>query len=107
MANFIQKGSTIDYINSGTTKVAAGDVVTLTTRIGIAGGDIEAGATGALTVSGVFAIPKTDALAIAQGDAVYFNAESGKITKTSSDVPAGWAVAAAAAADTEVQVKIG
>lgn len=107
MAKFIQKGANIDYINASGSKIAAGDVVNLTSRIGIAGTDIEVGATGAVATEGVFSIEKTASLAIAQGDAVYFNAESKAITKTDSDVPAGWAVAAAEAADTEVLVKIG
>lgn len=107
MATFIQKGNTIDYTNSGSTKIAAGDVVSLTSRIGIAAGDIPAGEVGALAVEGVFDIDKAESLAVAVGDAVYFNATSKKITKTDTDIPAGWAVAAALAADTVVRVKIG
>lgn len=107
MAKFIQKGANIDYINASGSKIAAGDVVSLTTRVGIAAGDIENGATGTVATEGVFSIAKTASLAVAQGDAVYFNATTKAITKTETDVPAGWAVAAAAAADTEVLVKIG
>lgn len=105
MAKYIQKGNTIDY--TATAAIAAGDVVSLGSRIGVAAGDIPAGAVGALSVEGVFEIDKTASLAIAVGDAVYFNAASKTVTKTNTDVPAGWAVAAAAAADTVVRVKIG
>ena len=105
MAKYIQKGNTIDY--TANAAIAAGDVVSLGSRIGVAAGDIPAGAVGALAVEGVFEIDKTESLAIAVGDAVYFNAASKKATKTNSDVPAGWAVAAATAADTVVRVKIG
>lgn len=105
-ANYIQKGANIDYINNTGAKIAAGDVVSLTSRIGIAGTDIEAGATGSLATEGVFAIEKAASLDIAQGDPVYFSTESKTITKTATDVPAGWAIAAAAAADAEVRVKI-
>lgn len=107
MATYIQKGNTIDYTNSGATKIAAGDVVSLTSRIGIAAGDIAASAVGALAVEGVFEIDKTASLAISLGDAVYFDTTNKKITKTNTDVPAGWAIKAAAAADTTVLVKIG
>lgn len=105
MAKYIQKGNTIDY--TAAAAIAAGDVVSLGSRIGVAAGDIPAGAVGALSVEGVFEIDKTASLAIAVGDAVYFNAASKNVTKTNSDVPAGWAVAAATAADTVVRVKIG
>lgn len=106
MTKYIQKGATIDFTNSGSTKIAAGDVVSLGSRIAVAGTDIAVGATGSVAVCGVFAIPKTASLAIEQGDAVYFNTSSKAITKTNTDVPAGWAIAAAAAADTEVLLKI-
>ena len=105
MAKYIQKGNTIDY--TAITAIAAGDVVSLGSRIGVAAGDIPAGAVGALSVEGVFEIDKTANLAIDVGDAVYFNVASKKVTEANSDVPAGWAVAAATAADTVVRVKIG
>lgn len=107
MAKYVQKGNSIDYTNSGADAIAAGDVVSLTTRIGIAATDIAKGETGTLAVSGVFTIPKTASLAIALGDKVYFNTTTKQITKTDTDVPAGWAVAAAAADATEVNVKLG
>ena len=59
MANYIQKGNTIDYV--ATDAIAAGDVVGLTTRIGVAAGDIPAGAVGALAVEGVFEIERPQA----------------------------------------------
>lgn len=107
MAKYIQKGSNIDYTNSGAAAISAGDVVSLTTRIAIAGTDIAVGATGSVTVGGVFEIDKTASLAISQGDKVYYSTTTKKITKTDTDVPAGWAIAAAAAADATVLVKIG
>lgn len=107
MATYIQKGNSIDYTNSGSTKIAAGDVVSLTTRVGIAAGDIAAGAVGSLAVGGVFEIAKATG-AITLGAAVYFDTTNKNITTTAtSNIPAGWAVAAAASADTTVLVKIG
>lgn len=107
MAKYVQKGANIDYKNSGSDKIAAGDVVSLTTRIGIAGTDIAAGEVGSVTVSGVFEIEKKASTAISQGAAVYYSTTNKNITTTDTDVPAGWAIAAAAAADATVLVKIG
>ena len=70
MATYIQKGSTINYTNSGETKITAGTVVSLTNRIGIAAGDIAAGAVGALAVQGVFEAAK-DTSNIALGALLY------------------------------------
>lgn len=107
-ATYIFKGETIDYTNPSTTKaIEAGDIVNLTSRIGVAATDIPASGLGSLNIVGVFALPKTASLAISLGEAVYFNASSGAVTKTNTDVPCGFAVAAAAASDATVLVKIG
>lgn len=45
-AEYWQKGSAIDYTNATATRIEANEIVPLTTRIGIAGMPIEAGATG-------------------------------------------------------------
>lgn len=105
-ATYVQNGSAIDYVNSGSSKISAGDAVSLTTRIGVAGCDIDVGAVGTLHMDGVFDMPKGSA-AIALGAAVYLDATSNVITATAtSNTPAGYAVAAAAAADTTVRVKL-
>ncbi len=112
---YVQKGSNIDYTNNGTAAIAAGDIVSLATRIGVAATDIAVGGVGSVAVSGVFAAPK-DTGAVTVGAALYFDEETKKITTTAStgsgdskkdNIPAGWAIAPAAAADTEVLVKIG
>lgn len=56
-AEYWQKGSAIDYTNATATRIEANEIVPLTTRIGIAGMPIEAGATGTLLVEGVFILP--------------------------------------------------
>ena len=107
IANYQQPGSTIDFINSTSNTIKAGQVVSLTTRIGVAGTEIAASAVGSLHVKGVFSMPKATG-AIAIGAAVYYIASTDKITTTaSSAIPAGWAIAAAAESDTTVQVCIG
>ena len=99
-------GTVVPVANSGSDAIEPGDVVSLTTRIGVAASLIPAGDTGNVHVVGVFTFPKASG-AISQGDAVYFSTSTGKITKTNTDVPAGWATEAAASGDETVCVKIG
>lgn len=102
------KGETIDYINpSATTAIEAGEIVNLTSRIGVAATNIPASGLGSLNVVGVFELPKTASLEIAAGDLVYFSKSTNAVTKTNTDVPCGFAVAAAGASDATVCVKIG
>lgn len=102
MANYWQRGESLDYVNAGDTKIEAGDVVVLGKRIGIAGCDIPAGETGSIHVEGVFEFPKGSA-AITAGAEVYW---SGTEIAASGDNKAGYVVADAAADDTTVLVKI-
>ena len=103
---YVRPGEVVDYTNSGETAIAAGDVVSLSTRIGVAASTIPAGEWGSVSVVGVYELPKGN-VAVSQGDAVYFSTSTGKITKTDTDVPAGWAVAGALQAADTVLVKIG
>ncbi len=104
-ATYVQEGNTLDYRNLGSEKIEAGDIVSLTTRVGVAGTDMEAGALGSVAVTGVFSMPKATG-AVALGALVYYNDTEGKITTTNTDVPAGFAIAAAASGDTTVLVKL-
>ncbi|MDE8690754.1 DUF2190 family protein [Faecalibacterium sp. DFI.5.82] len=108
IANYQQPGSAIDYPNGTSSAIVAGQVVSLTTRIGVAGTDIPASEVGSLYVKGVFTMPKATSTAITIGAAVYYDATGDNITTTAaSHIPAGWAIAAAAENDTTVQVCIG
>lgn len=111
-AKYWQKGETLDY--TATAAVSVGDIVSLNTRIGVAGNDIAAGETGAVNVEGVFEMPKAT-VAVTLGAAVYWDAEAKNITTVAStgsddtkkdNIPAGYAVAAAASADATVLVKL-
>lgn len=105
-AKYWQRGETIDYKNGGATTITAGSIVSLATRVGIAGMDIAAGATGTLHMGGVFEVEK-DANAIAAGAAVYYDESEDCFTATAAgNIPAGYAVAAAAAGDDVVLVNI-
>lgn len=106
MADYFQRGESLDYTNGTNAKIEAGDVVVFGTKIGVAGCDIAPGAVGSIHVEGVFAFAKATG-AITAGAAVYWDATNAKITTTSTDnTPAGYAVAAAASADATVLVKI-
>lgn len=104
-AIYYQQGETIDY--TATAAVKFGDVVSLTTRVGVAGNDIAAGGVGALHVTGVFVFPKNTDAAITLGAAVYWDATNAEITATSTNnIAAGYAIEPAAQADTTVKVKL-
>lgn len=94
-AEFYQKGVSIDYKNTSGATIAANTIVTLgTTRCGVAGTDIPNNSVGAVFVDGVWIVPSTGTIAL--GAAVYYDASAEKATATAtSNVPLGWAVAAA------------
>ena len=110
IAKYWQRGESLDYVNSGDDAIEANSVIELVDRIGIAGTKIEAGATGSAHVKGVFEIQKLSG-AISQGEKVYWykssvDANSGITTTAGSNIPAGYAAAAAASGDTTVLVNI-
>ena len=99
---YVQRGECIEY--TADTAIAAGEVVDLVTRIGIAAADIAAGAAGGIHVTGVFALPKA-AEEIAVGAAVFLG-DDGITASAEGNTPAGYAAAAATAEDTLVKVKL-
>ena len=102
-AKYWQKGEVLDYKASAAVK--NGEVVSLGTRIGVAGEDIAA-ETGHLHVVGVFEMEKATG-DVTMGAALYYSATDKKITTTASgNVPAGYAAAPAASADETVLVKL-
>lgn len=104
-AVYVQKGDIIDYTAGKATGYL--DVVTLTTRVGVALEDIAKGATGSVALTGVYELPAASSLAIAVGDALYWNAENSSVDKTDTGIPAGMAVSPKTAAGASVRVRIG
>lgn len=103
-AIFYQNGDVIDY--TAAEALAFGDVVDLTTRIGVAGADIPEGGTGPVHVTGVYQIPKATG-EITVGQALYWAKEARNLTTTAdSNTPAGWAVAPAENEAPDVLVKL-
>lgn len=94
-AEYYQKGVTIDYKNTSGATIAANTIVALgTTRCGVAGTDIPNNSVGSVFVEGVWIVPSTGTIAL--GAAVYYDTSAEKATATAtSNVPLGWAVAAA------------
>ncbi|MGI5839291.1 MAG: DUF2190 family protein [bacterium] len=89
---FIQKGDTIDYLNPGPLPIAYDSVVNLSTRIGIAGETIAAGATGAVHVTGVYELPAINNAPFAVGATLYWDPVVGNLTNVGpGNIPAGWA----------------
>ena len=87
-AKYWQKGEVLDYKASAAVK--NGEVVSLGTRIGVAGEDIAAGETGHLHVVGVFEMEKA----------------TGASPSVVNNIPAGYAAAPAASGDETVLVKL-
>ena len=104
-AIFVQVGDVIDY--TAAEDLSFGDVVDLTTRIGVAGAAIASDAAGPVQVTGVYRIPKATG-AVTVGQALYWAKSAKNLTTTAdSNTPAGWAVAPAGSEDPDVLVKIG
>ena len=86
----IQDGDVIDYV--ATAAIAVGDVVDLTTRVGVAYDDAAIGDTIAVDLEGVFEVTATTADAVAVGAQLYFDTTAREVTTTvASNIPAGMA----------------
>jgi len=105
-ARYIQRGESIDYTPAA--DVAAGDIVKLGNLVGVAKLDIRAGELGALSLVGVYAVTKGNT-AFAMGDAIGWDATNKKAVAaaTTGAIPLGTAIAAAAATDSTVAVRLG
>lgn len=100
-AVYVQKGEIIDFKNTTAQAIPLGDVVKLSSRIGVAGDEIKPGVVGALYVEGVFALPTSETFAV--GAAVYWTGTAATATQA-GNTPAGWATGMGAGV---VNVKIG
>lgn len=104
---FVQEGKTLDYTNTTSSAIAAGDVVVMGSVVGVAGCDIPVSATGTVHVTGVFEILKADSVAFTVGQKAYWDATNEVMTTTStSNTEAGYAAYEAKAASTTVCIKL-
>lgn len=103
----VQKGYQIDYTAGA--DIAAGDVVVIGSLVGVAPRPIANGETGAVSIEGVYSLPKPSAGSgsetISAGAQVYYYATSG-IANTVTGVSAGYAVAQAVTGASTVSVKL-
>ena len=105
-ARYVQRGETLDFLNSTENAIGYGDVVAVGARAGVAGCDIPAGGVGTVHMTGVFELPK-GAEAVAMGADLYLSGET--VTGTApkeGGAAIGYAAAAAAQGDGFVLVKL-
>ena len=106
MKNHVQPGDMLDVITPGA--VSSGDVVNINALVGIAATDAPSGASVAVATRGVFTLPKDASHAVALGAPSYWDTSEAVATTTSTDnTLIGYATAAALAAATTVNVRIG
>ena len=103
-AAYWQRGESLDYVNKTSAVIEANTIISLGTRIGVAGTDINPNEKGSVHVTGVYEIEKTGTGAIEMGAAVYFDGTG--ITTDNSGTPAGYAAATAEADSTVILVKL-
>lgn len=113
-ANYWQKGNSIDFLNETANTIEHGTVVSLGSRVAVAGTDILPDKVGSLITEGVFEFVKSCETEIAIGTPVYFDgigivleASNGEGEDATANVPAGWAIENVVASGTTVKVKIG
>ena len=100
------EGDVMDYANTGAA-ISSGDVVALGNRIGIAVTDIAATTgLGAVALTGAHTLAKTVGEVYNQGDSVYWNSTTSKLTEVDTGLYAGTIIVAAAAAGTTAIVAL-
>jgi predicted RecA/RadA family phage recombinase len=105
MKNFVQDGKEVNYTVTGD-DVKSGDVVVIGKMVGVAVTDGKVGETIAVSIDGVYRLPKVNG-ALTQGAAVYAAAANNAITSAAtSNTFAGYVWKAAAAGDATVDVKL-
>lgn len=112
-AQYLQRGEALDYKNSTTKVIPAGAIITIGSRLGVAGTEIAPGQIGSLHMGGVWTIKKTGTAAIEMGQTLYFDgtgitdaAKGGSGDSSTPYVEAGYAAASAGADDSTVLVKL-
>lgn len=104
MKNYICPGNVIE-VTAPVGGFISGQLVKQGQLIGVASSTAPEGEKVAVQISGVYEVNKEAALAVTQGDALYFVAANGNLNKTASgNTLAGYAYEDAAGADTVVRV---
>jgi len=97
MQNFLQRGDALNVV-APVGGVVSGQPVAVGKLFGVAGSSVPAGYSFALWRKGVYSLPKTNAQAWAQGDALYWDAANSVVTNVNSGalLPVGYAADVAA-----------
>ena len=78
----VAEGNTIPHTPGSA--LTAGDVVVQSNLVGVADVDIAAGELGALSVSGIYELPKNTSQAFSVGQLLYWNDTANELTTTAS-----------------------
>jgi predicted RecA/RadA family phage recombinase len=110
MKNYVQSGAKLLYANVSGETVASGSVVVVGNQIGVALADIPVGGAGAVSMDGVYELPKVPGAVIAQGEAVVYDVsekafDDNAMVEAAGDV-SGACVAWAEGADGETTIAV-
>lgn len=106
MRNYVQRGDALT-IPAPAGGVSSGDGVLAGALFGVAASTADEGEDVAVSVEGVFELPKHAADAVTVGAVLYWDATPGELTTTSTDnTRVGYAAAAAGAGAATVAVKL-
>lgn len=106
-ATYWNRGESIDYVNSTSNVIEAGDIVVIDKKIGVAGTSINPNELGSLHVMGVWEVNKKASEAIDVGKPVYYSATDGITATEGTNPSAGWCIKSAKASDKTILIKIG
>lgn len=113
--NYDSDGDVIPYTNTTGAPIASGQVIAIGHVLGIALVAIAIGATGSVSVSGVWTVPKVPAAVFVQGEKLIWDASAGAFddsaaTPAAGDITGGaiaWAAGAAGQATALVKLTPG
>lgn len=106
MRNYVQRGDALT-IPAPTGGVSSGDAVLAGALFGVAAANAAEGEDVAVSVEGVFELPKKAADAVTVGAVLYWDATPGELTITATDnTRVGYAAVAAGAGTATVAVKL-
>jgi predicted RecA/RadA family phage recombinase len=99
MKNFIQPGDVITWTNGTGSAVASGDVVVMKHTIGVACVDIANGASGEVSLAGVYTLVKASAAVVVAGEKLLWDASESNFDDSSASPASGDILGAAIAVE--------
>ena len=105
-ANFIYDLDRIEYKNSASVTIKAGDIVKIGVIHGVAITDIPQNETGIVKVTGCFDVTAAKVATFVPGDIVYYDATIGEAVADNSKAVLGFAIAEKKSSSTTVSVAL-